>query len=102
MGHRFFFFLCLGLLVLTTIKLAPRFFDVNGFQSFLRENRGHFLFFQMLNVSRLSMVASRFVSIYNSEKRKQIPRKKERNQSLTLAFNPFLFLYFSPKMRTYI
>ena len=67
----------------------------------LKEICGHFLFFQMLNVSRLSKVAGRFVSIYNSEKREQIPGEKNgTNQSLTLAFNPFLFLYLLPKMRS--
>ena len=110
LDHSFFLFLCLGLLVLTTIKWVPWFFDIKWLSvlpgsclpcKHLKEICGHFLIFQMLNVSRLSKVAGRFVSTYNSEKREQIPGEKNgTNQSLTLAFNPFLFLYLLPKMRS--
>ena len=47
----------------------------------------------MLNVSRLSKVAGRFVSIYNSEKREQIPGKKTEPKFNT-CLQPFLVFVF--------
>ena len=59
----------------------------------LKEICGHFLFFQMLNVSRLSKVAGRFVSICNSEKREQIPGGKTEPKFNT-CLQPFLVFVF--------
>ena len=58
-----------------------------------KEICGHFLFFQMLNVSRLSKVAGRFVSICNSEKREQIPGGKTEPKFNT-CLQPFLVFVF--------
>ena len=103
-----FLFLCLGLLVLTTIKRVPRFFDIKWLSVLPASLVNTWRKFVDIFCSSRCWMYQGFqrwpadLSQYATQKRESKFRGEKRNQSLTLVFNPFLFLYLLPKMRSYM